>query len=253
MKVMKFKATILAGAIAFGSAAYGVHAMGTNSEEANKNTQSAKISIDEAKSIALKEVDGKVIDVDQDQEGPYVVYEVEVQTQNGEKDIEINGQTGKVLKDDDDLLKEQAKITTQEAETIALGKVSGEMTDLDLDYDDRTAKVVYEVEVTHNGLEQDVKIDAVTGDVLHVQKDDDDDDRDDDLDDDNIKSSQVKVTEQKAEGIALKEVDGEVVSIELDEDDGIALYEIELQSNKGEAEVTVSATNGDVLEVEWDD
>ncbi|MGF9859753.1 PepSY domain-containing protein [Priestia endophytica] len=250
---MKFKATVLAGAIAFGSAAYGVHAMGTNSEEANKNTQSAKISIDEAKSIALKEVDGKVIDVDQDQEGSYVVYEVEVQTQNGEKDIEINGQTGKVLKDDDDLLKEQAKITTQEAETIALGKVSGEMTDLDLDYDDRTAKVVYEVEVTHNGLEQDVKIDAVTGDVLHVQKDDDDDDRDDDLDDDNIKSSQVKVTEQKAEGIALKEVDGEVVSIELDEDDGIALYEIEVQSNKGEAEVTVSATNGDVLEVEWDD
>lgn len=245
---MKFKATVLAGAIAFGSAAYGVHAMGTNSEETNKSTQSAKISIDEAKSIALKEVDGKVIDVDQDREGPYVVYEVEVQTQNGEKDIEINGQTGKVLKDDDDLLKEQAKITAQEAETIALGKVSGEMTDLDLDYDDRTAKVVYEVEVTHNGLEQDVKIDAVTGDVLHVQKDDDDD-----RDDDNINSSQVKVTEQKAEGIALKEVDGEVVSIELDEDDGIALYEIEVQSNKGEAEVTVSATNGDVLEVEWDD
>jgi uncharacterized membrane protein YkoI len=248
MKVMKFKATVLAGAIAFGSAAYGVHAMGTNSEETNKSTQSAKISIDEAKSIALKEVDGKVIDVDQDREGPYVVYEVEVQTQNGEKDIEINGQTGKVLKDDDDLLKEQAKITAQEAETIALGKVSGEMTDLDLDYDDRTAKVVYEVEVTHNGLEQDVKIDAVTGDVLHVQKDDDDD-----RDDDNINSSQVKVTEQKAEGIALKEVDGEVVSIELDEDDGIALYEIDPQSNKGEAEVTVSATNGDVLEVEWDD
>lgn len=248
MKVMKFKATVLAGAIAFGSAAYGVHAMGTNSEETNKSTQSAKISIDEAKSIALKEVDGKVIDVDQDREGPYVVYEVEVQNQNGEKDIEINGQTGKVLKDDDDLLKEQAKITAQEAETIALGKVSGEMTDLDLDYDDRTAKVVYEVEVTHNGLEQDVKIDAVTGDVLHVQKDDDDD-----RDDDNINSSQVKVTEQKAEGIALKEVDGEVVSIELDEDDGIALYEIEVQSNKGEVEVTVSATNGDVLEVEWDD
>ncbi|MED4071696.1 PepSY domain-containing protein [Priestia endophytica] len=245
---MKFKATVLAGAIAFGSAAYGVHAMGTNSEETNKSTQSAKISIDEAKSIALKEVDGKVIDVDQDREGPYVVYEVEVQNQNGEKDIEINGQTGKVLKDDDDLLKEQAKITAQEAETIALGKVSGEMTDLDLDYDDRTAKVVYEVEVTHNGLEQDVKIDAVTGDVLHVQKDDDDD-----RDDDNINSSQVKVTEQKAEGIALKEVDGEVVSIELDEDDGIALYEIEVQSNKGEVEVTVSATNGDVLEVEWDD
>ncbi|MFP7415658.1 PepSY domain-containing protein [Priestia filamentosa] len=248
---MKFKATVLAGAIAFGSAAYGVHAMGTNSEEANKNTQPAKISIDEAKSIAVKEVDGKVTDVDQDREGPYVVYEVEVQTSNGEKDIEINGQTGKVLKDEDDLLKEQAKITAQEAETIALGKVSGEMTDLDLDYDDRTVKVVYEVEVTHNGLEQDVKIDAVTGDVLHVQKDEDD--RDDDRDDENINSSQVKVTAQKAESIAVKEVDGEVVSIELDEDDGVALYEIEVQSNKGEAEVTVSATNGDVLEVEWDD
>lgn len=248
---MKFKATVLAGAIAFGSAAYGVHAMGTNSEEVDKNTQSAKISIDEAKSIAVKEVDGKVTDVDQDREGPYVVYEVEVQTPNGEKEIEINGQTGKVLKDEDDLLKEQAKITAQEAETIALGKVSGEMTDLDLDYDDRTAKVVYEVEVTHNGLEQDVKIDAVTGDVLHVQKDEDD--HDDDRDDENINSSQVKVTAQKAESIAVKEVDGEVVSIELDEDDGVALYEIEVQSNKGEAEVTVSATNGDVLEVEWDD
>jgi uncharacterized membrane protein YkoI len=44
-----------------------------------------------------------------------------------------------------------------------------------------------------------------------------------------------------------------VIEITKDEDDGFIKYEIELKTDRGEAEVEIHASTGKVLDVEWDD
>ena len=44
-----------------------------------------------------------------------------------------------------------------------------------------------------------------------------------------------------------------MVEIELDEDDGFFQYDVELRTDRGEAEVEIDAITGNVLEVELDD
>ncbi|WP_262177867.1 PepSY domain-containing protein [Saccharococcus sp. Marseille-Q5394] len=53
--------------------------------------------------------------------------------------------------------------------------------------------------------------------------------------------------------IALKRVPGEVVKAELDFDDGVLLYEIDIRTNQGlKYEVKVDAVSGQVLRVKLD-
>ena len=44
-----------------------------------------------------------------------------------------------------------------------------------------------------------------------------------------------------------------MVEIEKDEDDGLIKYEVELNTDRGEAEVEIDASTGKVLDVEWVD
>lgn len=62
------------------------------------------------------------------------------------------------------------------------------------------------------------------------------------------------ITEAQAIEIALAEVPGEVRETELEREDGMQVYEIEIRTADGaEMEVAVDASNGTVLEVEADD
>ena len=61
------------------------------------------------------------------------------------------------------------------------------------------------------------------------------------------------ISQADATAIAEKAVNGKVVEIEKDEDDGLIKYEVELKTDRGEAEVEIDASTGKVLEVEWDD
>ena len=62
------------------------------------------------------------------------------------------------------------------------------------------------------------------------------------------------LTEEQAVAIALMEVPGEVQEIELEREDGMRVYEIEVLSAEGvEIEVEIDAGTGDVLEIEAED
>lgn len=61
------------------------------------------------------------------------------------------------------------------------------------------------------------------------------------------------LTEAQAIEIALAEVPGDVQELELERDDGIQIYEIEILTADGqEMEVEIDASNGTILEVEAD-
>jgi uncharacterized membrane protein YkoI len=61
------------------------------------------------------------------------------------------------------------------------------------------------------------------------------------------------ISQADATAIAEKAVNGKVVEIEKDKDNGFIKYEIELKTDRGEADVEIDASTGKVLKVEWDD
>lgn len=147
----------------------------------------------------------------------------------------------------------KAVIGKDEAKRIALKQFDGTIKEIELDDDDN--RLVYEIEVKRGNKEADIKIDAYTGKVLLLEIESDDDDYDDD--DDKVSkgtpSMKTVISESKAKSIALQKFNGTVENIELDDDDGRLVYEIEIERGEKEAEIIIDAYTGKVLEVEIDD
>lgn len=140
-------------------------------------------------------------------------------------------------------------ITVEQAKTAALKAANGYVEDVELEREN--GKVYYEVDIEQESKDVDVHVDAVTGKVLAVidQDSDDDDDRDN-LD---TVPAEVKITSEEASAIAVKNVSGgKVIKVELDEDDNRYIYEVDLRTAKGEADVDIDASTGKVLSIDQD-
>lgn len=59
----------------------------------------------------------------------------------------------------------------------------------------------------------------------------------------------TKITEQEARKIVLKEVEGTVTEVELDDEDGVLVYEIEVETDVQEGVVIINAFTGEVVSV----
>ncbi|MCS0672764.1 PepSY domain-containing protein [Cytobacillus firmus] len=143
----------------------------------------------------------------------------------------------------------QDMITVEEAKKIALSEAEGRVESIELER--ANGKQYYEVDIENGKEDFDIKVHALDGEVISINKERNDDD-DDDQSEKEVNRENV-ISEQKAIEIAEKEVNGTMKEIEIDEDDGQILYEVELQTNKGEADVDIDAETGKVLKVELDD
>ena len=140
-------------------------------------------------------------------------------------------------------------LSIDEVKKIALQEVNGVVEDIELE--NESNKAVYEVEIEKNDIDYDLYIDAYSGEIYSVDRDDHN--NDDDIDDDNLSNNKNTISQADATAIAEKAVNGKVVEIEKDEDDGLIKYEVELNTGRGEAEVEIDASTGKVLDVEWVD
>lgn len=75
----------------------------TEETKENSNDHKSIISQTEAIEIALEQFSGKVEDIDLDKEDGRLIYEIEIESSQGEAEIEINAYTGEVLIVDIDL------------------------------------------------------------------------------------------------------------------------------------------------------
>lgn len=149
-------------------------------------------------------------------------------------------------------------LTIAQAKEIALKAVEGKVDDVDLER--RNGQTFYEVEIDRKGSpDVNVRLDGYTGKVLAIVNDDDDDDNDDDnhtaagSSSSTAVSNQAKLTAAQASDIALKQVSGgKVTKVELDREHGRYVYEIELRTAQGEADVDIDANTGKVLSVDQD-
>ncbi|PZX01653.1 putative membrane protein YkoI [Psychrobacillus insolitus] len=166
-------------------------------------------------------------------------------------------------------------LAVDEVKKMALKEVSGKVTSIELD-DDWNRKV-YEVEVLTADFDYDLKFDAITGELLKTEKenlDDDDeqekvvsgtpqtvaqqettktnDDDDDKVVNQSIASTTSFISQDKAISIALQKAKGNVTKVELDEDDGQYVYEIETHDGTYEYEIAINAVTGAIIEFEKD-
>lgn len=142
-------------------------------------------------------------------------------------------------------------IGIDKAKEVALKKVDGVVESVELE--NQFGKPVYEVEIEKDQKDYDLYIDATTATINKVEEKVDDDDHDDDNINATNTSNKTLITEKEAIEIAKTKIDGELVEIEFDEDDGRYEYDMEFKTSSGEAEITIDAETKEVLEFENDD
>ncbi len=160
-----------------------------DSPEAQKElAKQAKIPEDEARRIALQRVSGEILESELDRETGKLVYEFEIRDKSGKiQEVLVDAQTGEIVsveeenEDDDDADKKvspeeakQAKISMEEAKSIALKRVDGSILEEELERENGRLQYAFDIRAA-DGKIFDVEIDAMTGEVLQAEEDDDED------------------------------------------------------------------------------
>lgn len=132
-------------------------------------------------------------------------------------------------------------ITESKAQSLALQKIKGNVVEIDFDKDDRK----YEFDIQTAKEEIEVEVHAVSGKVKITDREP-------------LKKAQPQkqtlISKEKASAIAKSKIDGKgkVTDIELESEDGVRYYEIELKHGNKEYDVEVHAVTGKILLFERD-
>ncbi|GAB2541252.1 PepSY domain-containing protein [Gracilibacillus alcaliphilus] len=149
---------------------------------------------------------------------------------------------------------ETENLTMEEATKKLEEEYRGTIKELELDQEDN--KLYYEAEIIVENQEYDVKMDAVTGEVVYEEIDDDrnqEDKRQDTIaNPNNNGNSSNLIAQEEAIEIAKQQFDGKVVEMELDYDDGRYVYELELVNGHQEADIDIDGETGNILSLEID-
>lgn len=227
-------------------------------DEENAAEDDSRISVDEAVATAMEVLDGKLDEVKMETEDGRLVYEVELEYEGEDYDFKIDVYNGEIIEIDDNLLNtpaaDQAGISVQEIKQIINelfpdGKID------DIELEKKYGTYMYEVEVEYMGEDGDVYIDAETGDVLKIE-----DDLEKWLDHGKHSSDQRagnkdtstaengRISPEQAKEIALDYVGkGYVDDIELENEKGMLLYEVEVEDGDDDIDVYIDAYTGEVV------
>ncbi len=185
---------------------------------------------------------------------------VEVETEDEDTD-EVNVQQAS-----------QAKITAEEAKTIAVKHVSAKLSDVtEVELENENGHLVYSVEISKDGKLFEVEVDAINGTVMILEQDDDNgseenetNEVEDETETNEEANEQVNpqqasksiISQQEAKEIAVKHVGAQlsdVKAVELESEGGKTIYSVEIVIDYKLVEVEIDATNGNVISVEHGD
>ncbi|MFT0848660.1 PepSY domain-containing protein [Actinomycetaceae bacterium L2_0104] len=150
---------------------------------------------------------------------------------------------------DADLATTTFDVQWQDAVDIAMERFDGQLTEVKLDWE--RDEWAYAVELVSDTEEYDIKISAVSEEVLREDTEPLDGDDAAEAQEDIFDPSTV-VDLQGAQTAALGAVDGRIVEWVLEGDERGVFFEFEILSNDGgdDTDVRVDATNGEVVEVD---
>ena len=137
------------------------------------------------------------------------------------------------------------QISLEEAKSIALNSVPGVVAEVGMGKENGV--LIYEVEVKDGDFNKEVKI-SLSGEVLGIETEEDQE----------VTSSELSkingiISEMEAKEIALKEVNGRVVEVEAERENGRLFYEVKIEKGNNTYEVKIDAETGKVLEAGQED
>jgi uncharacterized membrane protein YkoI len=136
-----------------------------------------RVSMEECLSVALERYPGKVKEIEFGLEDGVPHYEFEILTADGlETEVECSAMTGAIVEVewenenmDLDAFLAQSRVSPAQARKIALRRVPGKVTKMDLETNSM-GQMSYEFEIrTRDGEDVDVEIDAMSGNVMEVE------------------------------------------------------------------------------------
>lgn len=214
-----------------------ITALGIGIYHSDASQSEPRLSIDEVKQLVTDQYPGTVTDIDMEKDFNRVVYEIDVISDGNEYELKIDGNSGEVLKlkakglikkdqmvIDDQGEKEQAKDPSEKKPEKT---ESNDKKDESNNQDNKEQKTENEPKVEKPQQEPEKE---------PVKK----------------PEKKTVIDRETAINIALQEFPGEVTDFELDEEDGRLIYEIEIESNKGEAEFEIDAYTGEIIVIEID-
>lgn len=162
-------------------------------------------------------------------------------------------------------------LTLEEAQEIALKEVSGKVLKAHEDSDDGVS--YYDFTIVTDNEKYEVEVDANSGKIIKVEKDDDyvgndtsnktngnansnNENNNSNTNGNTNTNTQATITAEQAQQKAMERVGGGyLVKCELDHDDGVLKYEIEIKNGNKEYDVDIDANTGEVLKFkeEYDD
>lgn len=108
-------------------------------------------------------------------------------------------------------------------------------------------KLVYRAVVQQGNKEINYTVDAITGEIINTTTKEVTQPKPE-------PKPKKRITTEEAKAIALKAVNGVIDDVELEEDDGMNYYLIEIERNDDEeATVQIDAITGEVISIVWDD
>ena len=159
--------------------------------QTNIFAKAAPISGEEAREIAVKQMDGTIVDFEYDQVSLIPHYEIEIVNDNEKAEYHINAKTGDVTlkeskkffvstnstKNEDTSNSATSKlvstsISQEQAIEIAQSKAAGDVTEVELDIEN--GQPTYEIKIRNGRTEYEFEIDANSGAILKYEEDLDD-------------------------------------------------------------------------------
>lgn len=153
-------------------------------------------------------------------------------------------------------------LTLEEAQEIAVAEVEGKkVLKAKQDYDDGVT--YYDFTVVTDNEKYEIEVDANDGTILKKEKDDDYVSNTNEgtvtpIDDSNTTTNTNNntnniISNEEAQNIALNKTGGGyLVKCELDNDDDMMVYEIEIKNGSHEYEIDINANTGEILKYEQD-
>lgn len=233
--------------------------------QSSSNNQTQMIGIEQAKRIALEkagssfEITKAQLDDDDDDD---VEYDIKLISSEYKIEAEVDAYTGQIMKWEAKRVNKSSVnnttpstptiITRERAIEIATKKAGSgfSVIEVELDDDDDDDDIEYEIKLRSSTQEIEVEIDAYTGAITEWEVE-----TFKNTANNTAPSTPTMITKERAIEIARAKIgSGPVLEeIELDDDDGKMVYELEFEHGDVEYEFEIDAYTGQILEFEIDD
>lgn len=190
------------------------------------------LTSEEVKSLVSEQYPGEITEIELKKDFNNSVYEVEIDGKGKKYELKIDGNSGEVLK----LNEKTVMSATGEKED----KEEGNKEELVVKEKKETKK-----NENKSKRDQKQKENKQSKEKQKKNKKEKSNKKD--------KENNAIIDVGEASEIALKEFSGRITEVELEEEDGRLIYEVEIESGDLEAEIEIDAHTGEVLVIEIDD